>query len=69
MTPEATCPTCGLPVTPAGQSHRTSDGAVSYARCACGRWVVLLAGTPIAATGSSDLNVQLERRECATRAA
>jgi hypothetical protein len=31
-------------------THRTSAGAVAYARCRCGAWLVLLDGRPLAAT-------------------
>ncbi|MGH3431739.1 MAG: hypothetical protein ACRDQB_02770 [Thermocrispum sp.] len=55
MTPDATCPACRLPVHPAGPSHPSADGPVRYARCPCGRWVVLVAGSAIAAAGPSDL--------------
>lgn len=26
--------------------HSTSDGVVSYQRCACGKWRITLTGTP-----------------------
>jgi hypothetical protein len=32
-------------------THRTSAGAVSYARCACGAWLVLLDGQLLATAG------------------
>lgn len=31
-------------------THQTSEGAVAYARCPCGAWLVLLDGRPLAAT-------------------
>ena len=34
-----------------GSTHRTSEGTVAYARCACGAWLVLLDGQPLAAAG------------------
>lgn len=36
-----------------GSTHRTSEGMVAYARCACGAWLVLLDGQPLAAAGDS----------------
>jgi hypothetical protein len=30
-------------------THQTSEGAVAYARCPCGAWLVLLGGQPVAA--------------------
>ena len=32
-------------------THRTSEGTVAYARCACGAWLVLLDRLPLAAAG------------------
>jgi hypothetical protein len=32
-------------------THSTSEGTVAYARCACGAWLVLLDGQPLAAAG------------------
>jgi len=29
-------------------THQTSAGTVAYARCACGAWLVLLDGQPLA---------------------
>jgi hypothetical protein len=31
-------------------THRTSEGTLAYARCACGAWLVLLDDQPLAAT-------------------
>jgi hypothetical protein len=33
-------------------THRTSAGAVGYARCPCGEWLVLLDGRPLATAHS-----------------
>jgi hypothetical protein len=41
--------------TPVGRrlrsTHQTSAGTVAYARCACGTWLVLLDGQPLATAG------------------
>jgi hypothetical protein len=36
---------------PLHSTHPTSEGTVAYARCACGAWLVLLDGQPLAAAG------------------
>jgi hypothetical protein len=50
----APCAACdhGAPVGWLGQStHRTSEGTVTYVRCLCGAWLVLLDGQRLAAVG------------------
>lgn len=39
--------------------HRTSAGAVGYARCLCGAWLVLLDGRPLATAHSRPRAVAL----------
>lgn len=52
-TADARCAPCGRPLddTPALSSHRTSQGLISYRRCACGRISVERDGTVLCGTG------------------
>ncbi|MEU4832486.1 hypothetical protein [Streptosporangium sp. NPDC023615] len=43
------CPSCGRPAAVPASAHYTSEGTVSYARCECGRWLIVLAGQVIGA--------------------
>ncbi|MFS1301863.1 hypothetical protein [Streptosporangium longisporum] len=47
------CPSCGRPATVPASTHHTSEGIVRYARCACGRWLVVLAGRVIGANAGA----------------
>lgn len=42
------CDQCARAEWQLGSTHRTSAGAVGYARCPCGAWLVLLDGRPLA---------------------
>jgi hypothetical protein len=42
------CDQCARAVWQVRSTHRTSAGAVGYARCPCGAWLVLLDGRPLA---------------------
>jgi hypothetical protein len=42
------CDECARAVWQVRSTHRTSAGAVGYARCLCGAWLVLLDGRPLA---------------------
>ncbi len=42
------CDQCARAVWQLRSTHRTSAGAVGYARCPCGAWLVLLDGRPLA---------------------
>jgi hypothetical protein len=42
------CGQCARAVRQVRSTHRTSAGAVGYARCPCGAWLVLLDGRPLA---------------------
>ena len=42
------CGRCAWAVRQVRSTHRTSAGAVGYARCPCGAWLVLLDGRPLA---------------------
>jgi len=44
----AACDQCARAVWQVRSTHRTSAGAVGYARCPCGAWLVLLNGRPLA---------------------
>ncbi|WP_329083697.1 MULTISPECIES: hypothetical protein [unclassified Streptosporangium] len=41
------CPSCGRPATVPSSAHYSSEGVVRYSRCACGRWLVVVAGEVI----------------------
>ncbi|MGC5010311.1 hypothetical protein ACLQ2R_06060 [Streptosporangium sp. DT93] len=43
------CPSCGRATAVPASAHYTSEGTVSYARCECGRWLIVLAGRVIGA--------------------
>lgn len=43
------CDRCARAEWQVRSTHRTSAGAVGYARCPCGAWLVLLEGRPLAA--------------------
>lgn len=50
--PQASCDHDAPALWQIRSAHRTSEGTVSYARCAaCGAWLVLLDGQPMAAAG------------------
>jgi hypothetical protein len=42
------CDQCARTVWQVRSTHRTSAGVVRYAHCACGAWLVLLDGRPLA---------------------
>jgi hypothetical protein len=48
-TPRAACDHGAPAVLQLESTHRTSAGAVAYARCPCGAWLVLLDGRLLAA--------------------
>ncbi|GGP97736.1 hypothetical protein [Streptosporangium pseudovulgare] len=43
------CPACGRAGVTAS-THGSAEGTVGYARCGCGRWLVVLAGRVIGFT-------------------
>lgn len=54
MTLNHTCSACHLTTTTASV-HRTADGVLSYHRCVCGQWSVLLDGEPLGSAGRAEL--------------
>ncbi|WP_170200523.1 MULTISPECIES: hypothetical protein [Prauserella] len=48
------CPRCGWPIrelpVPAASTHPMSSGQVSYRRCVCGSWLLVLNGEVLGAT-------------------
>jgi hypothetical protein len=46
------CDQCARAVWQVRSTHRTSAGAVGYAQCPCGAWLVMLEGRPLATAHS-----------------